>query len=183
MSWLEFFATIIGSLAWPVAAVVVALVFRKQLRALLSGPLSRVRAGPLEVEWDRQLSEAEVDLGEPDARSFDGPTVAELTRVAQQSPVSAVMAGFAKVEAALRELLSAQTPHVPVEGSGAVRLARAGFELGVVTDESVRAIEGLAVLRNLAAHGRETDLDAHRAIDYLAMVDAVLFALSRPPAS
>lgn len=44
MSWLEFFATIIGSLAWPVAAVIVAVLFRKQLRALLGGPPSRLRA-------------------------------------------------------------------------------------------------------------------------------------------
>jgi hypothetical protein len=40
------------------------------------------------------------------------------------------------------------------------------------------AIDDVAVLRNLAAHGRQTELDEQRALDYLALVDAVSFALS-----
>lgn len=191
MSWLEFIAAMASALAWPMAAVIVAVLFRKQLRALLDGPLSKLRAGPLEVEWDlraastevdvEQAATTEVDAGTPDARLFAGDTVAELTGVAKQSPMAAVMAGFAKVETALRELLSGKAPEVAVQGFGAVRLARAGLELGLVTQESVRAIEGLAVLRNLAAHGKETDLGVQRAIDYLVMVDAILFALGHRP--
>jgi len=37
-----------------------------------------------------------------------------------------------------------------------------------VQAETVKALEGAAVLRNLAAHGQEGDLDEARALDYLA---------------
>ena len=46
---------------------------------------------------------------------------------------------------------------------------------------AVKAVEGAAVLRNLAAHGREADLGEARALDYLALVDAVRFALGHQP--
>ena len=68
----------------------------------------------------------------------------------------------------------------------AVQMARRALEAGLVQPEVVKAVEGAAVLRNLAAHGRESDLDEARALDYLALTDAVSFALSRrshPPAS
>ncbi|TCC35107.1 hypothetical protein [Kribbella sindirgiensis] len=43
-----------------------------------------------------------------------------------------------------------------------------------------RLIEGLAVLRNLAAHtDTETSLD--RAAEYLAMTESVLYAIENPP--
>ncbi len=43
------------------------------------------------------------------------------------------------------------------------------------------ALEGAAVLRNLAAHGQEGELDEARALDYVALVEAVSFALSHRP--
>jgi hypothetical protein len=49
------------------------------------------------------------------------------------------------------------------------------------TPKTAQAVEGLAVLRNMAAHGRSNDVSAARAKDYLALVDAVLFALRAGP--
>jgi hypothetical protein len=47
----------------------------------------------------------------------------------------------------------------------------------LVNEETVRAIEGLGVLRNLVAHGRAGETTPERAADYLALVDAVMYTL------
>lgn len=61
--------------------------------------------------------------------------------------------------------------------AGAVRLARLARQAGLVTPETVKAIEGLSVMRNLAAHGSAREISSERAMEYLALVDAVLYTL------
>lgn len=46
----------------------------------------------------------------------------------------------------------------------------------IALEASVEAVEGMAVLRNLAAHDRN-QVSEERALDYLTMTDAVPFAL------
>jgi hypothetical protein len=41
----------------------------------------------------------------------------------------------------------------------------------------VNAIEGISVMRNLAAHGSAREISSEQAMEYLALVDAVLYAL------
>jgi hypothetical protein len=49
--------------------------------------------------------------------------------------------------------------------------------LGLISEETFRAVGGLAVLRELAAHGHDDTISADRARDYLVLADAVLYAL------
>src|SRR5215216_2043806 len=97
------------ALAWPAAAVIVAVVFRSQLRSLLSQPVSRLRVGPLEAEWDRTVAEAQVELDQPGIPTPvpppRGPVSVELAEVAERSPTAAVMEAHATVERELRQLL------------------------------------------------------------------------------
>lgn len=51
MDWLTFISKLVDSLAWPVAGVLLGLIFRKKLLDLI--PLLRkVKAGPLEAEFE-----------------------------------------------------------------------------------------------------------------------------------
>ena len=53
---------------------------------------------------------------------------------------------------------------------------------GLISDETLAAVEGLSVLRNLAAHSPASDdIGVDRARDYLAMADAVMYALRVKP--
>lgn len=54
MDGLTFIAEMIKALAWPLAAVVIALIFRQQLRALLTR-ISKGRLGPAEFEFEQEL--------------------------------------------------------------------------------------------------------------------------------
>lgn len=61
MSGFDFAASLVGSLAWPIVIVIVAVLFRRQLSALLARPLSSLTAGPLKAVWDRQVAEVEAE--------------------------------------------------------------------------------------------------------------------------
>lgn len=178
----------VASLAWPVAVIVALVVLRAQLRALLTGGASRVKAGPFSVEWDHQVSRVETDLEQPDVPTTPpgahaGPVSDALASIVETAPGAAVLQAFGRIEQALRELLvDAKTPEALLRTGGA-GLARAALKRGLITEETARAVEGLSVLRNLTAHGeRVEDVSPGRARDFLALTDAVLFALGHRPA-
>jgi hypothetical protein len=180
----QFIASLVSSLAWPGAIIVLALLFRRQLRQLLSGPLKRLKAGPsgLELEFDRLISEAQAQVEPaPDVAELEAPesAVADLAEVARASPAAAVLDGFARVEQELRERLRAAGDPRADNKRGALMLARAALDAKLITPETMEAIRGMAVLRNLAAHGGAADLSEDRAREYLALADAVLFAIGR----
>jgi hypothetical protein len=186
MNGLEFVSSLVESLAWPVAGVTIALVLRGPIARALSGPVKRWKAGPsgLEVEyWEHAIEAVRAELEEsPEVGSatralagVDG----ELARLVEASPRAAVMEAFARVEGELRTLL--EDEENDLERLGAMRLARLAHAKGAISDETMRAIERMAVLRNLAAHGDAREIDRARAAEFLVLADAVLFALSGPP--
>lgn len=65
------------------------------------------------------------------------------------------------------------------EGGG---LAKIAWERGLISEEARAAIDGLSVLRNLTAQAG-VDVSDDRARDYLAMADAVMYALRPKPSS
>lgn len=54
MDGLTFIAEMIKALAWPLAMVAIALIFRRQLRTLLTR-MSKGRLGPAEFEFEQEL--------------------------------------------------------------------------------------------------------------------------------
>jgi hypothetical protein len=188
MGWMEFVSSIVGSLAWPTAAVIAATVFRKQLRDLLGTRLHRLKAGPVEMElFDRKLAETEAEIDPIPKRAettgmLPQGVAGELGPIVDTSPAAAVMEAHARVERRLRDILA--EAGVEVVHSRSVReLARVAAERGLIRHESVRSVEGITVLRNLAAHGHGNDLTPNRAREYLDLVDAVLFSFGSPRSS
>lgn len=182
VSALQFIASLVNSLAWPLAVVVIALVFRVQIRRLMTGQLRRLRAGPVEMEFDRLLSEVGVELVAPKttAASAGGggsPLIDEFADVAAVSPLAAVLDGHGAVEQALRELIAQVDPDQARHNVGTARLTSTALAKGLITPETAKAVEGITVMRNLAAHGRANEVTPERARDYLALVDAVLFTI------
>lgn len=183
MDWLTFIASLVGSLAWPLAMLVVAVLFRQAIQTTLARPLRRFRAGPFEAEWDEKVAQALVDVAESpetgEAPPPDRRLVSDRLRaVTQQSPRAAVMAAYAEIEEALRRRL---TIAGFVEGEGrpmsARQLASVAEERGLISRQTADAIRGATVLRNLAAHGPEAEIDQHKALDFLTLADAILYAV------
>jgi len=184
VGWLAFIASLVRSLAWPAAVVAIVLVLRRPLVAALNRGVRRLRAGPIEVEFDEELAEVRQELAQApelrEAPEASGQSLdEELARLTEVSPRAAVMEAFARIEVHLGELLGAAGVDAGKARSGTA-LARLAHQHGLISDESFRAVEGLAVLRNLSAHG-PTEIDSRRASEYLAMADAVLYSLQDKP--
>lgn len=182
----QFIASLVGSLAWPTVVFVIAMVFRKQLAQLLTtGWLRRLKVGAVEAEFGRRIPEVEAKLGvAPDeaeaaeVESLGATVVEELAPVAEVSPSAAVLEAFAKVEQDLQARMQARGFTRVNEPWGALGLARRARAGGLITPESLEAIEGVAVLRNLAAH-KPDGVTQEAALEYLGLIDAVLFAIRR----
>lgn len=63
MGWLEWSSAVIGSIAWPVALVVVALIFRGQINKLLKR-IKGAKYGDAEVQFREELDKIEAQVSE-----------------------------------------------------------------------------------------------------------------------
>jgi hypothetical protein len=185
---MAFSASILHSVAWPASAIVIASIFRKPLAAAINRGVRRLKAGPVEVEFDQEMAEVRQELrSSPELAAAEVPVLngvlsADLARLAEISPQSAVLEAFKRIEGRLEELLEdAGASVLPDRRPSAVAIARMARRLEQISDETLAAVEGLAVLRDLAAHSPRDEIDAARARDYLALADAVLFALRSKP--
>jgi hypothetical protein len=181
LGWMSFIASLVQSAVWPVAVVVVVILMRKPLGDALSHRLRRLKAGPVEAEFDREAIEVreevrripEVAAAEP--RQEPVSLSDELVPLTDVSPRAAVLEAFARIEERLNRLL--ETTGISYSKQSGPALARLAFDHNLISTETRSAIEGLFILRNLAAHSPRDDIGADRARDYVAMADAVLYAI------
>jgi hypothetical protein len=143
------------------------------------GRLEHVKS-PLFEGWAKATAETRVALSANPATAVTGGAHGSLTEkfanMAVMSPSGAVVMAWIEVEKLLSEKMAAAGLR-EVRLSGA-RMAQAAREAGLISPETAEAVRGLATLRNLAAHGRADDLDSRQALDFLALADAVVFALN-----
>lgn len=182
MDWKEFIASLVSSVAWPLAAAVLIFVLKEPLRAAFRRPLKSLTIGPLSAQWNDAAEAVVVNAASSGAQAISPGYESELERLkvlANETPVPAVMAGFGLAERELRRI--ATEASVDPARRGAMPLARALHAAGAINQETVAAVQGLATLRNLAAHddGRGLSVTPERAREYIALVEATLFALSR----
>jgi hypothetical protein len=180
VSGFELTAAIAAALAWPAAAVAVAFLLRQPVMGWLSSdPPSKLKAGPVEVEWSRAQAEVEGEVGPPPADASEGSSAVlsdELRALAESQPALAVLGAYREIEHALLSVLKDVDDPEKARSSGP-RLARLALRHGRVTSETANAVEAISVLRNLAAHGGQGEITTERSQEFLSMADAVLFAI------
>jgi hypothetical protein len=65
VSWMEFVAELMSALAWPITALVALVFLRRPLERWLRERPSRIKAGPVELQWDSLISKVQADLDQP----------------------------------------------------------------------------------------------------------------------
>ncbi|MCW1381552.1 hypothetical protein OLX02_01825 [Novosphingobium sp. KCTC 2891] len=107
--WFDRLVTLTGALAWPLVALVVALLFRAQLVAL-TARLDELRWGDKSARFARRLDRLEASAPFPPPPPPDEPEIAlsgdhaRFLQLLEISPGAAVLDAWARVEEGLARL-------------------------------------------------------------------------------
>jgi hypothetical protein len=191
---LEFIASLISSLAWPGAVVVLAFLFRAPLSALI-GRIRSAKGYGVEVGFEKAAEEVRAD-----AAAAVKPAEPEGTERAREEPLRpvevypgadptyTVISSWREVEEAIRALAKRAQVVKPIDLNKypAFFLAKLLADAGVVNGSYYKSVQGLSDLRNAVAHGlQRTTYDeavafAHAADD-LVRATSVFDALYKGP--
>jgi hypothetical protein len=189
MDWLQFTASVIGSLAWPLAAVVLGFMFREQVRKLLDKMKSLKGPGGIEASFSEKVQEVAIEsekvevIGPPHAKPVPGQPPAlkqnlrrsvlqwdrlRSTHVRSMSPSywtgvrpsAAVLEAWNYLELRINDVIRICGLAPTERARDAIQiLANAPFNL--IDKESAGVLFGLLSLRDQVAHVRfEPDVEA-----------------------
>jgi len=184
----QFIASIVHALAWPLTVGVLAWLFRRQLREMLSVPLERLQGPGFDARFGKQMQKVE-KIAEEFPEAMEQPAqperpepllASELEETAEVSPAAAVLEATERLERELTTRIRDAGGWV-FSGGGLVSLARQALDANLMSPETANAVQGIAVLRNLAAHDRMSRLSPAQAQEYLSLVDATIFAVRQRP--
>lgn len=199
MDWLQFFASIIGNLAWPSAAFAIVMIFRQPFTEILKKlRLKKLEApGGIKALFDDGLEDADAltapdqtELPLPaltlppkeseDCRTSDAASAAPSLRPNPlplvRDPSLLVLQAFNRLERTLAVVMG--------EPSGRPSsIWASAFKIGF-SSEDLEALRLLRRLRNEVAHSPDTVVDREQAERFIEVAERlILKALElRPPA-
>lgn len=165
MDWLQWSSSVIGSIAWPIAAVIIAAIFRKQIASLLKR-IKEASWGGAKINFGEKLDEIEEDTrvlvgNEPEAVVPTNPPEEErFQKLLAISPNAAILDAWSQVEGTLVQRANAfgikyLDPREPIDR----RLA----DSNLLNASAIRIVREMRKIRNAAAHNQEmTTTDAIR---------------------
>lgn len=185
MDVLTFVASIVGSVAWPIAAFAIAFLFRAQLRKLLDR-IRKLSLGENSVDFGGKLdqAEAEADAALPAAQPDPLGSGLPDERTAQLisiSPSAAVLDAWRSLETKVRTLANPLAT-VATQGRPRPLTFRAGvkylLDAGQITGSTYVLLHDLQQLRNAAAHG--DDVSAADALRFTTLAKQAMLFLEGP---
>lgn len=210
MTGLDFLAVIVRAsvdlltaIAWPVAGVVIALIFRREIHRLLHD-LRSLKMGPFDAHFRKELDEAqaiatEISIGEGLSDSNNDPEVESFIKLDQLAmsahPTGVIMESWKGVESLLNAV--AKSNQVPAWGHSQNKSSttdrrsqpyfpmaeRALFRAKVINQEGAELISKLRHIRNQVAHSRNFSLSDDEVREYVNLAQTAeryLAPLLRP---
>jgi hypothetical protein len=156
MDFLTFASKALDSLAWPIAAIILVVLLRGEI-SKLAPFLKKLKAGPLEAEFEREIKElkSSTQQAAPPSRqpATDAASKAFLLQLAELHPRSAILESWVRLEAAARTALaSKEQSHELSTYQPAARLAESLACKEIFTQGQVTLFHELRRLRNDVAH-------------------------------
>ena len=180
MDWLTFTSKAIEALAWPVAAIALVVLLRKEI-SKLTPFIKKVKAGPLEAEFEREVKQLkEIKESNPEqtkpaqAKPADTASKNFLFQLAELHPRSAILESWVRVEAAARAVLADKS--LPVAKPGylpAARLAEPLAQQEVLNQGQVTLFHELRRLRNEVAHAQGFEPTQESARAYIDLASSL----------
>jgi len=189
VSTLTFISEMTKALAWPLALVVLGLIFRSHLSGLLEGVrLRRVQKGEWLADFETVAQEVRAELpGQGQvlgqARDSEVSLIEENERLLDVAPTAAVSQAWNQLEDRLTSVASS----AGIAQKRLPELLRTLVEKGVIKPSVSDSILGLRNMRNLAVHAPPDRLSTTQAREFLTMVEAIIWTLQQnlkqPPAA
>lgn len=164
MDALQFLATVINSLAWPLTTVALVYVLREPVSRILT-TLTRLKYNDLELDFGRELKQIEDKakdieiLPAPSAKSVGGPKdphelLEEAERLAPDFPEPAVAVAWSAIEDGLWKAVERLTNTATFRGQPASKTIEVLLQRKAIDREMIEVLNRMRNLRNEAVHGR-----------------------------
>ena len=187
MDVFTFLSSVVGSIAWPAAIVILAIFLRKPLGGLLPH-LRRIRYRDVEFDFSNELQKLEGTARRAGLRLLEDlqarytrprtaeDTIADAIRLAEDFPEPAVGVAWLAVEhelmqAVMRLGISADYPPY----NAAIKNILLLHEHGYLDISSRSVLERMRRLRNAAVHASrdDTKISTDEAQEFVALAEAV----------
>jgi hypothetical protein len=177
MNALSSLAQMFSAAAWPVAAVIIAILFRGPVKAALGG-LKKLKWQGLEAEFGKELGRARDLIDHEPLETMAVSTDDALgkrdqdfiLRLAELSPRSVMLEAWREVEAAVRRMASPLSAGgEPRNAPSAAAAAKGLREAGKLDDSRYEIFELLRGLRNQAVHDTDFRVRKSDAVEYAIM--------------
>lgn len=178
MDWLQFVSSVIGSLAWPVAAVAAIIIFQKKIAELM--PRLKLKYKDFEASFRLDQAEKEAASLPPTPSTPEAqPTPEEKAKfesLAEVSPRAAILEARLEIEDAVRDLarVSGLASDRIQSVLGLTRLLRSRE---VIDHQTAALLDDLRVVGNQAAHDSRTNFETVDALRYKVLTDRLLSQL------
>jgi hypothetical protein len=171
MDVLKFVAEIVSSIAWPIAATAIALIFRNEIKTLL-GRIKKGKLGSAEFEFEKDtlaLKEVIFEGMKDDSIVVTSPS-SELPWSGRE-PATAVISTWSSIEDLARQVALKKGLIDPFNAINPSRVIRALEKEHTLEPTFVTLFHELRALRNQAAHGTDFRPSAESLKGYLDMAE------------
>ncbi|HEL3222829.1 hypothetical protein [Stenotrophomonas sp. PSU-St7] len=173
MDWLTFIVELLRAIAWPVAAIVIAFLYRRQIRDLLSR-MKKGKIGPAEFEFEKNVRELAEEL--PPAALVDQVPPVDVA-LASINPRAAILEAWIKLEAVMNRLADSRNIDSR-RGRSSLYHAKLLRKSGVITDEEMTMFNDLRFLRGQAAHDEDFSPSIDSTIQYIKLAETLISRLN-----
>jgi hypothetical protein len=184
MDVLSFIASVVGSVAWPAAAVMVVFVFRESIAKLLP-ELHKLKYKDMELEFGKRIAEVKQELedrpkpkelpehAKGEAPPEPGGTTAYYRSLAEVSPRAAILEAWLGFELVANSAIKRLQPGPRLRMASMSQLFEVLAEAELLTRTEVDALTRLRGLRNQVVHGPEPDLSIELVAEYASLVQTI----------
>ena len=169
MGWEEFVIELFDKLAWPISAIVLVIILRKELASIV-GNLRSLKYKELSLEFGEKLEEAKKEADKAKLPEIS----ARLSRVeleyygdlARASPRAAVIEAWLQIETAVEKIIR-RPPEGRPRSFGPE--ARVLLEIAGLEKEEISIFYDLRTIRNRVVHEEDARVSEAQAIEYVQL--------------
>lgn len=174
MDILTFIAELVKATAWPLAAITIALIFRQQLRALLSR-IRKGKVGPAEFEFEQEVKE----LTEQAPLQSTPPEISTPTvTLATTNPRAAILDAWLGVESSIKRLAYNSGLPTQIGHRNPSTIMREIEKNGILQSNDVALFNDLRVLRNQATHDPDFSPSPESVVNYVQLAHGLKHRIS-----